>query len=147
MSFGLRPASHSDQTVIRRLVHEARVNPLGLEWSHFTVAVDDGGTVIGCAQVKEHSGGVRELASIVVEPAWRSRGVASALIFLWQKRCGPPLWLTCRSGLTSFYQRFGFLEVEDEAEMPPYFRRMRRLAAGLRLLAASGEHLAVMVWR
>lgn len=124
----------------------ARINPLGLDWRGFLVAVDDRGTVIGCGQIKAHSDGVRELASIVVEEKWRGRGVARAVVDSLMGGVGPPLWLTCRSSLTGLYERFGFRETAADDDMPAHFRRLRRAARAFGLLVGSGEHLAVMVW-
>jgi hypothetical protein len=38
-----------------------------------------------------------------------------------------PLWLTCVFSLAPFYTRFGFREIINLAEMPPYFRWVGRL--------------------
>lgn len=147
MTVVLRRASQADQQAIRALVRAAHINPLGLEWRRFIVAVEPSGEVIGCGQVKEHDGGVQELASIVVAPEWRHKGVATTIVRFWMGQSGPPLWLTCRSGLVGFYARLAFREVFPDREMPVYFRRLRRVARSLQLLAGSGEHLAVMVWQ
>jgi amino-acid N-acetyltransferase len=133
--------------VIKRLVRAARINPLGLDWRRFVVAVDPAGAVIGAGQVKPHPDGTRELASIVVRPKWRGRGVARAIIEQLMRESEPPLWLMCRSSLRGLYHRFGFGEVVEAGDMPPNFRRMRRLAGALEFLAQHGEYLAVMVWR
>jgi amino-acid N-acetyltransferase len=144
--FSLRPAYEADDPTIHSLIRFAHINPLGIEWKRFLVAVDGHGDVIGCGQVKVHRGGAKELASIVTVPEWRGRGVATALIKRLMAESGSPLWLTCRSGLVSFYQPFGFCEVGPEEEQPRYFRRIRKVAAALALLASLGERLAVMVW-
>jgi N-acetylglutamate synthase-like GNAT family acetyltransferase len=144
--FSHRSAQEPDDAAIHALIRSAHINPLGIEWKRFLVAVDEHGEVIGCGQVKVHRGGAKELASIVTVPEWRRRGVAKALIERLMAESGPPLWLTCRSSLVSFYQRFGFRDVGPEEEQPPYFRRIRKVAATLALLASLGERLAVMVW-
>jgi len=142
----LRPATREDQPTIRRLVHQANINPLDLDWQRFLLAVDEAGAALGCGQVKPHRDGSRELSSIVVIESWRRRGVARALIERLMVEAGPPLWLTCRSGLVPLYVRFGFRTVEAEEPQPAYFRRVRRLAAAFGMLAGRGESLAVMVW-
>jgi GNAT superfamily N-acetyltransferase len=144
--FSLRPAQEADDATIHALIRAAHINPLGIEWRRFLVAVNGYGDVIGCGQVKVHRGGAKELASIVTGPEWRGRGIATALVKQLMAESGPPLWLTCRSGLVPFYLPFGFREVGPEEEQPRYFRRIRKVAATLALLASLGERLAVMVW-
>jgi N-acetylglutamate synthase-like GNAT family acetyltransferase len=144
--FTLRSAVEGEQAAIDRLVRSARINPIGLDWRRFLVAVDERNQVIGCGQVKLHRDGSRELASIVVLEAWRRRGVARRLIETLMDAHGPPLWLMCRSGLTPLYGKFGFRAVAPEEAQPPYFRRMRRLAKAFELFSGRGEHLAVMTW-
>jgi GNAT superfamily N-acetyltransferase len=144
--FSLRDAQEIDDAVIHSLIRSAHINPLGIDWRRFLVAIDHHGQVVGCGQVKVHRGGARELASIVTVPGWRKRGVASAIIERLMTTSSPPLWLTCRSGLVPFYLRFGFREVGPQADQPAYFRRIRKLAGTLALLASVGERLAVMVW-
>jgi amino-acid N-acetyltransferase len=142
----VRVARREDQPLIRRLVRDAQLNPLSLSWRQFWLPVDASGQVIGCGQVRRHGDGSRELASIVVAEAWRGRGVARALIGRLMAEAGPPLWLTCRSGLKGFYARFGFREADPADRLPAYFRRVRSLAKTLGVLSARGERLAVMLW-
>ncbi len=127
------------------MVTGARLNPLGLDWRRFTVAVDGTGTVVACTQLKPH-GDARELASLVVAPGWRDRGLGSHLVRHVQGEAGPPLWLTCRSALTPFYERHGFHEVRRRREMPPYFHAVHLLFDLGRRLSGSSDYLAVMVW-
>ena len=54
-----------------------------------------------------------------------------------------PLYLTCRSNLESFYQRFGFRTIQ-EAEMPHYFQRISRIAKVFFYLSRKKEALLVM---
>ena len=142
----LRQATREDQPTIHRLVHQANINPLDLVWQRFLLAVDEAGEAIGCGQVKPHRDGSRELSSIVVIESWRRRGVARALIERLMAEAGPPLWLTCRSGLVPLYVRFEFRLLGPDEPQPAYFRRVRRLAAAFGMLAGRGESLAVMVW-
>ncbi len=141
-----RRATARDANAIRTLIFRVGINPRGLDWRRFLLAVNKQDRVIGCGQVKPHADGSRELASIAVRPKVRRRGVASALIRMLMKENDPPLWLMCRSGLAGFYERFGFVIVGDPALMPRYFQRVHRMVtiAG-RLLPQEGR-LAVMVW-
>jgi len=142
----LREATVRDAGRIRSLILRVGINPTGLHWRRFLLAVDDQDRLLGCGQVKPHEDGTQELASIAVRPAWRKKGLASAIIAELQGRHSPPLWLTCRSSLTGFYVRFGFEEVRPPDAMPGYFTKVVRLARIARWFT-SGEYLAVMVWR
>jgi amino-acid N-acetyltransferase len=120
---------------------------LGIHWQRFLVAVDGAGDVIGCGQVKRHGDGSRELASIAVVPAWRRRGVATAVIVSLQQMHGPPLWLTCVEPLAPFYRRYGFRHVILPAAMPRYFRRAARFFDLYAALSRRKVKLAVMLWQ
>ena len=144
-SFALRPARETDRTAIHRLIRQVGINPTGLDWQRFTVAVDELDQVVGCGQVKNHRAGVRELASLAVAPAWRGRGMAGAIMRELMHKAGPPLWLMCRSSLVSLYAKFGFDEVGPDEDQPGYFRRMRTLA-GAFLFVSGDEYLAIMTW-
>jgi predicted N-acetyltransferase YhbS len=132
--FRLQAATSAHEYEIKALVRGAQINPMGLDWRRFVVAVDEAGVVIGCGQLKPHGGstashqpGSLELASIVVAPDWQGQGVARAVIEHLLAGSPRPLWLTCMSGLVPFYARFGFYEVTALSEMPPYFRRVSRV--------------------
>ena len=142
----IRLARRDDSHRIASMVQAARLNPLGVRWVRFRVAIDNNDNVIGCAQVKGHRDGSRELASLVVRGKWRGRGVGRALVKALQKEHGPPLWLTSRSSLVPYYQRFGFSELEAGVYKPAYFRWVSRLVNTLGIIASKGEYLAVMLW-
>jgi N-acetylglutamate synthase-like GNAT family acetyltransferase len=144
-AFSLRKALATDRATIRRLVYQARLNPRGLDWRRFVVAVDERQRVIGCGQIKPHRDGSRELASIVVEPGRQLGGVGSAVIAR-LLATGPPLWLVCRSKLVPFYRRFGFREIDEPQASRPHFRRMLRLGRWLERLLPPGDVPRVMVW-
>ena len=141
--YTLRRATRADARIIRSLVNQEHLNPMNLDWRHFIVAESAQGQIVGCGQVKTHSDGARELASLVVIPDWRLRGVAKAIIETLLAEYPGDLYLTCRSSLGVFYMRFGFRVVE-EASMPPYFRRLSRLVRWLVRLLHSQEGLLVM---
>lgn len=123
MLMNIRPATEADQQTIRRLIKEANLNPMSLNWPHFVVAEDDG-AIVGVGQVKPHGDGSRELASIAVIPARQGWGIGRALIeTLLTRERGVVLYLTCRRELEGYYERFGFRRVE-RSEHPPYFRRL-----------------------
>jgi N-acetylglutamate synthase-like GNAT family acetyltransferase len=119
----IRPATEADQPTIRRLIKEANLNRMSLQWPNFVVA-EEGGAIVGVGQVKAHGDGSRELASIAVLPAHQGRGIGRALIErLLARERGVVLHLTCRRELEGYYQRFGFRRLEP-AEYPPYFKRL-----------------------
>jgi amino-acid N-acetyltransferase len=144
-SYRLQTATSDQQGQIKALVRAARINPLGLDWQRFVVAIDENGVVIGCGQIKPHRDGSWELASIVVAPAWQGQGVARAAIEHLLASSQRPLWLTCVSTLAPFYTRFGFHEVTTLAEMTPYFRWVSRLFRILAYLSPSNS-LSVMCY-
>jgi N-acetylglutamate synthase-like GNAT family acetyltransferase len=144
----LRAAAAADQEAITRLIREARINPMGLKWLNFLLAVDTAtGQVVATGQIKLHGDGSRELASIATRPAHRGRGLAGEiirrLIARYTAESRAPLYLTCRSTLQTFYEPYGF-HVIGADEMPPYFRRIKRFVAFLERLSGMDETLLVM---
>ena len=140
----LRPATSADQKRITALIHEAGINPMDLKWPNFVLAVDEAtGEIVGVGQIKTHRDSSRELASIAVTPAYQRRGIARQIIEYLLAQNSGTLYLTCRSGLGTFYEPFGFRAVGVE-EMSPYFRRIQRLSAVLLRLARSDETMLVM---
>ncbi len=108
-SYFIRKATREDATFIRRLIWRVGINPQGLDWRRFVVAVHEHGVRIGCAQIKSHKDGSLELASVAVVPLYRHQGVAETMIQEILKNHNPPIYLTCRSSLVSFYERFRFV--------------------------------------
>lgn len=143
ISFSLRPATETDFSEIRALIRQVRINPTGLDWHHFTVAVNGSGQMIGCAQLKPVPGGLTELASLAVRSAYRRQGIARALIEHLLAEAPRPVYLTCRSGLGAMYKTFGFQTVPIDA-LPPYYRRLQKLAGLLMGIMRRGETLLVM---
>jgi N-acetylglutamate synthase-like GNAT family acetyltransferase len=122
-----RPATANDAADIKALIHLVRINPTGLNWKRFIVASSADGELVACAQVKPHADGTLELASLAVGPAWRGQGLARRLVEQLLSRSPRPVYLTCRSSLGIFYEKFGFRALAS-SELTPYFRRIQRLA-------------------
>ena len=138
-----RPATADDAADIKALIRLVRINPMDLDWRRFLLASSPDGTLAACAQVKPHADGTLELASLAVRPAWRGRGLARRLVEQLLSQSPRPLYLTCRSGLESFYEKFGFRSLAAD-ELTPYFRRLQKLASAMMGLFRDGESLLVM---
>jgi N-acetylglutamate synthase-like GNAT family acetyltransferase len=141
--YSIRKARIADDQHIQKLIRQSHINPTGLDWRRFLVAADTEDLVIGCGQIKPHKDGSKELASVAVVPEWRHQGVASAIIRQLLRMDAGELFLICRSALGTFYEQFGFHAIEQEA-MPPYFRRINRLARWVKRLEKNGEGFLVM---
>ena len=123
----IRPAVADDQFAITAIVRAAWLNSLDLDWRRFLLA-QWGQDVIGVGQVKPHKDGSRELASIAVVPEWQGQGVGSAIIRGLLARETVTLHLMCAASTAPYYERFGFRRIA-RPEMPPYFRRIDRIAS------------------
>lgn len=153
-SFTLRPATEEDARAIHALVWSSGINPTGLKWPRFIVAVPNAvaapnasgpsnGAIIGCGQIKPHADGSQELASIAVTPTWQGKGVARAIIeHLLAQHMGD-LYLMCRSSVGPLYEKFGFRTLSDE-ELPPYFRRIKKLTKIAEFVMQDREFLLIM---
>jgi N-acetylglutamate synthase-like GNAT family acetyltransferase len=144
--FIIRKATKEDSTFILTLIWQVGINPMGLNWRRFVVAVHEHEVRIGCAQLKIHKDGSRELASVAVVPLYRHQGVAEAMIREILSGQPAPVYLTCRGSLASFYARFGFTEMTDMSRMPVYFRRVKKIFLWFEKLSLARERLAVMEW-
>ncbi|HEY1013835.1 MAG TPA: GNAT family N-acetyltransferase [Herpetosiphonaceae bacterium] len=129
----LRPATAADQPVITQMIAEADLNPRGLEWPRFLV-VADGEEVVGIGQIKRHSDGTSELASLAVRPAYQDRGIGYALMAALLAREPGRLHLMCANNMEPYYQRYGFRSLRF-AEYPRYFKRLYPLLLGMTALA------------
>jgi amino-acid N-acetyltransferase len=139
----IRPARETESVQIRDLIHEVGINPMGLDWKRFVVAVNDRDEMIGCGQLKPHGQEILELASIAVYPEHQGKGAARAIIEQLLRDSPRPLYLMCQSSLGPFYEKFGFRGISYE-EMPRYFQRMSKLAGLVTTLARREERLLVM---
>lgn len=142
--FTIKPASEDDFRAIRSIVRSARINPTGLDWHRFLVAVTLDGEVIGCGQVKPRGKDILEIASIAVKPDFRGRGIASLIIQQLIANNRTPLYLMCRSSLERFYAKFGFLVLVRQ-EMPPYYQRIATFVGLLSGFQSGKESLLVMM--
>lgn len=121
----LRRAEPDDEPRIRALVRAERLNPTDLRFPTFIVACV-GERVVGAAQIRLHRDGSREFGSLVVDPAFRGRGIGTALIcsLLAQEHRQLHV-ITGRAGVPT-YERHGFRQVPGRS-VPRIIRRNLRI--------------------
>jgi N-acetylglutamate synthase-like GNAT family acetyltransferase len=143
IDYQIRSALESESTQIKDLINLVGINPTGLDWKRFIVAVNESGQVIACGQIKPHGVDIRELASIAVRPEHQSKGIARAVIEMLLSENPRPLYLMCMSHNGPMYEKFGF-QVIAEKQMPRYFARIKKLFDIADVFRKSGEELLVM---
>jgi len=141
--YQIRFAQETESAQIKALIYEVGINPTGLDWRRFLVAVDGSGRVIGCGQIKPHGSDVLELASIAVLPEQRGQGIARRIIEQLLAENPRPLYLMCVEHNAAMYEKFGFRAIELD-DMPRYFQRMKKLFDLSKLLHKTDEGLLVM---
>lgn len=126
-AFAIRPATEADAPAISRLINEAQLNPLDLNWRRFLVA-HQASEIVGCAQVRVHGGGSRELASVAVTAQRRGGGIGRAISeAAIDGEPTRPLYLYTESRTVAFWQKFAFREIGDR-EVPGDMRGSLRIA-------------------
>lgn len=126
VKYEIRPARESESAQIRDLIHLVGINPTGLDWRRFVVAVNDHGEVSACGQVKPHGRDILELASIAAHPDHRGRGLARNVIETLLEKHPRPLYLMCMAHNAPVYEKFGFASIAYE-QMPRYFQRIKKV--------------------
>jgi len=139
----IRKARKEDEGAIRALILRSGINPTSLKWKNFLIAESSTKEFLGCGQVKAHSDGSWELASLAVKKDWQRRGIGKKLIAELLETHPQELHLMCQSSLGSLYEQYGFETIAEE-EMPTYFRRVSKLAGVLDNLRKEGESLLIM---
>ena len=143
LKYTIRPALESESAQIKELINLVGINPTGLDWRRFVVALDDEARVIGCGQLKPHGKDILELASIATRPEFQKQGIASAVIEELLRGSPRPLYLMCISHNGPLYEKFGFRPI-DPSQMPRYFQRMKKLFDMADVFRRTGEELLVM---
>jgi N-acetylglutamate synthase-like GNAT family acetyltransferase len=144
VEFVIRPATRQEFSEIRALIHAVHINPTGLDWRRFLVALSPDKTILGCGQIKPHFDGSRELASIAVKEHVRGQGVARAIIQeLLNRETTRPLYLMCRARLEPLYVKFGFRAINQD-EMSRYFQQISRAERLFNSKAPAEDRLMVM---
>lgn len=143
LNYKIRPALEAESTQIKDLIHLVGINPSGLDWKRFIVAVNEEGLVISCGQLKPHGEGIVELASIATLPEYRGKGLARAIMGDLLQKAPRPLYLMCMAHNGPMYEKFGFHAI-GESEMPKYFRRIRKLFDVADVIRKASEELLIM---
>ena len=144
----VRRALEGDQAGIVALVRSEPLNPNGLHWHRFVVASDAQG-LVGAAQLRRNSDGSHELASLVVRPRARGRGIAAQMIDrLVDGRRGRVFAVTRRPNLARF-ARWGFVEIDarDAARDVRTRRMIGQLASVVSLLRGRRPSALVVLER
>ncbi len=141
--YEIRPALESESAQIKALINLVGINPTGLDWKRFIVAVNAEGQVISCGQLKPHGADILELASIGTLPEYRGQGIAREVIEALLAKSPRPLYLMCIAHNGPMYEKFGFQIIEGEG-MPRYFRRIKKLFDVTDVFRHSSEELLVM---
>jgi len=144
VKYEIRPAVELESAQIKNLIYLVGINPTGLDWKRFTVAVNDGGQVIACGQVKPHGADIQEMASIAVSPAYRGGGIARKIIEELLSKTSRPVYLMCMGHNGPMYEKFGFKSIPYE-HMPRYFQRIQKVFAIADVFRKTGEELLVMM--
>jgi N-acetylglutamate synthase-like GNAT family acetyltransferase len=134
MQVDVRAARQQDRTAIIGLVRQARLNPAGLDWPRFMVA-DDGGRIVGVAQVRRHADGALELASLAVVPAARGHGIATALITSLLRDETAEVYTLIDRPYAGHFGRWRFREI-DPAALPRSVARVHRVGRIVTALAS-----------
>jgi N-acetylglutamate synthase-like GNAT family acetyltransferase len=144
-NFTLRSARETDAKPIKNLIHLVGINPTGLNWRRFVVAVNALDEIVACGQLKPHGADMRilELASLAVRPEFQGQGLGRLIIENLLKKSPRPLYLMCMSKNGGLYEKFGFRALEYN-DMPRYFQRISKLAGFADIFMHSGEALLVM---
>jgi N-acetylglutamate synthase-like GNAT family acetyltransferase len=139
----IRPALESESAQIKALINLVGINPTGLDWKRFIVAVNAEGQVISCGQLKPHGKDILELASIGTLLEYRGQRIARAVIEELLNKSPRPLYLMCIAHNGPMYEKFGFQIIEGK-DMPRYFQRIKKLFDVTDVFRHSSEELLVM---
>lgn len=114
----IRTASAADREAVEALLQSANLPPDGLDEQFgdpYAVAVSDG-RIVGAAGVEVH-GGAGLLRSVVVDAAWRGRGLGAALTrerLRWARQRGLDSVYLLTDSAGEWFPRLGFAPVGRE---------------------------------
>ena len=107
------------------MVRRARLNPANLDWRRFVIAERDGHAV-GVAQLRRHSDGAIELASLIVEPDVRGHGIAGQMVDALLAEEQAPVYTLIDRRFAEHFTRWGFAPV-DPSRLPRSVARVYRI--------------------
>mmetsp|Transcript_1274 Transcript_1274/g.2523 ORF Transcript_1274/g.2523 Transcript_1274/m.2523 type:complete len:171 (+) Transcript_1274:78-590(+) len=139
-----RSGTAIDQPAIAAAVLRESMNPLFLQPEQFIVASDavDQQRVLGFGQLRPLSG-AWELASLVVEPEARGRGLGSELVRRLLARVeGEAVWLLTLESTRRFYEPLGFAEAPVGAA--PLMMRLEQFVGSMVAGVVAGQQCIVM---
>lgn len=134
----IRPATATEQSLLRRIIITAHLDPSSLHWQNFVIAESDG-QVAGIAQIKPYQD-CREFGSLVVLPKFRKRGIAAQLIEQCLAKEHGSIYLLCAHPMERFYEKWGFRKIPF-AEAP---RTLRFKLVGSMMLRLFGIRIICM---
>lgn len=123
--YSIRPATPGDQAAIAALVWAEGLNADALRWPDFLVAVDEARRLIGIVQLRRHADGARELASLVVVPEWRGRGLGTRLVDVLLAPRPERVLVVADAAHAAHFARWGFAPLAP-ADAPRSVRRVHR---------------------
>ena len=132
----VRRARADDQPVITAMVRRARLNPADLQWQRFVIAERDG-QAVGVAQLRRHSDGCKELASLVVEPESRGHGIAAQMVDVLLADERWPVYALIDRRFMDHFARWRFAPI-DPRQLPRSVLRVYRIG---RVVTAVGSVL------
>jgi amino-acid N-acetyltransferase len=130
--FEIRPAAAGDRETVEGLLRAAGLPPDGLDeqfGESYAVAVSDR-RIVGAAGVEVY-GGAGLLRSVVVDAAWRGRGLGAALTrerLAWARERGLDSVYLLTDSAGEWFPRLGFASVDRE-QVPDAVRRSLQFAS------------------
>jgi N-acetylglutamate synthase-like GNAT family acetyltransferase len=117
----LRRAVEADQPAITALVRAERLNPTDLDWRRFLVATH-GPVIVAVGQIRRHPDFSREVASVVVDPRYRGRGLATRLLTALLAASPGDHYLVTGQSLAPYFEGLGFRRL-PVLRAPRFIRR------------------------
>jgi amino-acid N-acetyltransferase len=105
-------AKDNDLDSLTGLLNDGRGDSTALELDRFIIARDNE-NIIGCVRTKDLADDCIELASLIVLPAYRGKGIGTKLVNeVIKKDIRRPIYLLCMKDKENFYKKAGFMLIE-----------------------------------
>jgi len=113
MNIEYKKAKADDMPFILDILNSVSGNIENISARQFLVA-EDGNKIVGCVRIQNIKGYLK-LASLVVLPNYRKRGIGRKLISeIINGNSKRPVYLFCNVKNKGFYEKFGFKKIEFE---------------------------------